>query len=222
MAPVVVHLDRLVAEDGLGESEQCHVRPSPRPIDGEEAQPGRRQLVEMAVGMRHQFVGAFARGVEGERMVGGVVLRERQARICAVDRAGRRVHEMLDRLLPAAFEHIAKTDEVGVDVGVGIGERISHPGLRGQVHDALGPMTMEQALHVGPVRDRHPFVPVTGATREARQATGDPRRSIAERYASRDDYLVHVRQAAQALTLQQRGGSHHSDTLLRGHVQQPG
>jgi hypothetical protein len=37
------------------------------------------------------------------------------------------------------------------------------------------------------------------ATREARQAAGDPRRSIAERYASRDDYLAQVRQAAQAL-----------------------
>jgi hypothetical protein len=37
------------------------------------------------------------------------------------------------------------------------------------------------------------------ATREARQATGDPRRSMAERYASRDAYLAQVRQAAQAL-----------------------
>jgi Alpha/beta hydrolase domain len=37
------------------------------------------------------------------------------------------------------------------------------------------------------------------ATREARQATGDSRRSIAERYASRDDYLAQVRQAAQTL-----------------------
>jgi len=37
------------------------------------------------------------------------------------------------------------------------------------------------------------------ATREARQAAGDPRRAIAERYASRDDYLARVRQATQTL-----------------------
>lgn len=37
------------------------------------------------------------------------------------------------------------------------------------------------------------------ATREARQAAADPRRSIAERYASRDDYLEQVRQATQTL-----------------------
>ena len=37
------------------------------------------------------------------------------------------------------------------------------------------------------------------ATREARQAAGDPRRSIAERYTSKADYLGQVRRAAQDL-----------------------
>jgi Alpha/beta hydrolase domain len=37
------------------------------------------------------------------------------------------------------------------------------------------------------------------ATREAREGTGDPRRSIAERYASREEYLQRVRQATEAL-----------------------
>ena len=37
------------------------------------------------------------------------------------------------------------------------------------------------------------------ATREARQATGDPRLSIAERYASREAYLEQVRKATEAL-----------------------
>lgn len=40
------------------------------------------------------------------------------------------------------------------------------------------------------------------ATREAREATGDPRRAIDERYASRADYLEKVRQAAVALVRQ--------------------
>jgi hypothetical protein len=37
------------------------------------------------------------------------------------------------------------------------------------------------------------------ATRDVREASGDPRRSIAERYVSRDDYLEQVRQATEAL-----------------------
>ena len=41
-------------------------------------------------------------------------------------------------------------------------------------------------------------IPFPG-TQAARLASADPRRAIAERYASRDDYLAQVRQAAQTL-----------------------
>ena len=40
------------------------------------------------------------------------------------------------------------------------------------------------------------------ATRKDREAAGDPRRSIEERYASRDDYAAQVKQAGQALVSQ--------------------
>jgi hypothetical protein len=40
------------------------------------------------------------------------------------------------------------------------------------------------------------------ATQAERQATGDPRLSIEERYASREDYLRQVQQAAEALVQQ--------------------
>jgi hypothetical protein len=40
------------------------------------------------------------------------------------------------------------------------------------------------------------------ATRAERQATGDPRPAIEERYASREDYLCQVQQAAEALVRQ--------------------
>ena len=59
---------------------------------------------------------------------------------------------------------------------------------------------------------RHPdiggaghFMPLQGAvvpfaaTKEDRLASGDPRPSIEERYASRDDYLAAVRQAAEKI-----------------------
>ncbi len=40
------------------------------------------------------------------------------------------------------------------------------------------------------------------ATADARAQTGDPRPSITERYASREDYLMRVRAAAEALVTQ--------------------
>jgi hypothetical protein len=64
-------------EDGLGEQEQRHVRPAPGAVDGEEAQAGGRQAVEVAVGVRHQLVGLLGGGVEADRVVDAVVLGER-------------------------------------------------------------------------------------------------------------------------------------------------
>src|SRR5215472_15602673 len=39
-------LDGTIGEDGPSEDKQGHVRPSPRSIDGEKAQPGARQRVQ--------------------------------------------------------------------------------------------------------------------------------------------------------------------------------
>ena len=39
--------------------------------------------------------------------------------------------------MPAGLQHIDEADEVGVDVGVRILERIAHAGLRREMDDAL-------------------------------------------------------------------------------------
>jgi hypothetical protein len=69
------------------------------------------------------------------------------------------------------------------------------------------------------------------ATREDREATGDPRQSIEERYASRDSYLDRVREAARELVRQDymlsedldrvvhQAGEHYDE--LRSRVRQP-
>ncbi|KAF5276624.1 hypothetical protein FQA39_LY18562 [Lamprigera yunnana] len=58
---VAVHVNRLARQHGLGELEQRHIRPAPRPIDGKKAQPGGGQLVEVRIGVRHQLVGFLGR-----------------------------------------------------------------------------------------------------------------------------------------------------------------
>src|ERR1700727_357456 len=65
---VIEKLDRLTFHDGLGEHENRHVWPSPRPVNGEKPQAGDRQAIKMAVGMGHQFVGLFCRGIETDGM----------------------------------------------------------------------------------------------------------------------------------------------------------
>ena len=73
--------------------------------------------------------------------------------------------------------------DVSVPVATNAGWNLRHPdsGAPGQIMPQIGSSI--------------PFL----ATRADREATGDPRLSIEERYASREDYLAQVRQAAEAL-----------------------
>ena len=73
--------------------------------------------------------------------------------------------------------------DVSVPVSTNTGWNLRHPesGGPGQIMPQIG--------------SNIPFP----ATRADREVTGDPRRSIEERYSSREDYLAQVRQAAEAL-----------------------
>ena len=49
--------------------------------------------------------------------------------------------------LTAAFEHVHEADEVGVDVGGGVFNRVAHTGLRGEVHDCTEFAGSEKLAH---------------------------------------------------------------------------
>ena len=44
---------------------------------------------------------------------------------------------MLDAGVPAAFENVQKTDDIAIDVGVGILERMAHTCLSRQMYDPI-------------------------------------------------------------------------------------
>ena len=106
---VVEDLDRLARQDGPREQHRRHVGPAPRAVDGEEAQAGRRQPVQVAVAVRHQLVGLLGRGVQAHRMIDALVLRKRQRVVGAVDARARRIDEVRDAGVPAALEHVAES-----------------------------------------------------------------------------------------------------------------
>src|SRR6266480_5056104 len=58
---------------------------------------------------------------------------------------------MLNAGVPAAFENVQKTDDVAIDVRVGILERIAHAGLSRQMNDAIGWFALEDIFHSSPV-----------------------------------------------------------------------
>ncbi|KAG1462788.1 hypothetical protein G6F57_013883 [Rhizopus arrhizus] len=132
-AAFVEHIDRPPGQHRAREQQRRHVRPAPRPIHGEEAQAGGVQAVQLRVGVGHQLVGGLGRRVQRTRLVHALVFGERRRGRVAIDRAARRIHQVLHATVAAQFEHVDEADQVAVDVGVRVFQRIAHAGLRGQV-----------------------------------------------------------------------------------------
>src|SRR6476469_7422110 len=53
---------------------------------------------------------------------------------------------MLDTVVAAALEHVERAGDVGLDIGVGMIERVTHAGLRRKMDDPLGPLRGKHRL----------------------------------------------------------------------------
>src|SRR5690348_10032160 len=73
---VVKKLDRLPCKDGLCKDEHRHVRTAPGTVYGEKTKTRRRNTVQVAIRMRHQFVGLLRRSVKTDRVINIVLHRE--------------------------------------------------------------------------------------------------------------------------------------------------
>ena len=75
---------------------------------------------------------------------------------------------MRDTLGAAAFEDMAKSGQVGIEISIGMGNAVSHAGLGGEMDDAVKTLGSEQLCHsraVGQIelyktKIRHPFKPL--------------------------------------------------------------
>ncbi|KAL8129720.1 hypothetical protein V2J09_018875 [Rumex salicifolius] len=83
-----VHRDGLPLEDVACEGEISHVGPAPRAVDGEEAEPGDGEAVDVVVGVGDLLAGFFGGGVEAGGAVCAIGLGEGDAVVEPVDGAG--------------------------------------------------------------------------------------------------------------------------------------
>lgn len=132
---VVVHINRLTGQDLLSKLEERHVGAAPRAVDGEEAQAGYRQLVHAGIAVGHGFVGLLGGGIEAYRCIGGLCFAE--GHLVGVAIYGRTTgeHQVLDRVLAAAFQDVEEALHIAVDVGVGVFNGVAHACLCRQVDD---------------------------------------------------------------------------------------
>ena len=147
----VENLDGVAAAQLLGEAEVGHVGPAHGAVHREEAQAGRGDGVELGVGGGHELVGLLCGGVERNRRVDAVLLRERYLLVAAVDRAGACVDEVLDRVVAASLKDVEEANEVALEVGARVLNGIAHARLGGEVHHDVEAVLSEQALDEGSV-----------------------------------------------------------------------
>ena len=83
---IVENLDGLAFHQFVGETEVCHIGTAGGAIDGEEAQAGRGNVVELRVGMGHQLVALLRCGIEAHGIVYLVICRIRHFLVAAIDR----------------------------------------------------------------------------------------------------------------------------------------
>src|SRR5258705_3267317 len=83
---IIKKLNRPAFNDRLGKQKNCHIGPTPWPVDGKKPQPGDRKPVKVAVGMSHQLVGLFGRGIKTNGMIGLVIDRTWHLSVVAINR----------------------------------------------------------------------------------------------------------------------------------------
>ena len=83
---IIENLDGLAFHQFVGEAEVSHVGTTCWAVDGEEAEAGRGDVVELGVGMSHQLVALLRGGVETYGVVHLVVCRIRHFLVAAIDR----------------------------------------------------------------------------------------------------------------------------------------
>ena len=84
-----------------------------------------------------------------------VVLGIGQAGVATIDARARSIDEVRDACVPAGLENVREADEVAVDVGLRVGQRVAHAGLGREVNDLVEALTGEQVGDGPPVRDVH-------------------------------------------------------------------
>ena len=150
---MIENIDRLTCQNCPGKEEQGHVWSSPRPIDCKETQAGTGQTIEVGIGMRHQLVGFLTRGIEGNRVVDVVMHGKRHPGVCTIDRRRRSVDEVADLLLPATFQDVHKTDDIGIDIGMRIGQGVTDTGLGCKIDHDIKLMFNKEFFDTGPISD---------------------------------------------------------------------
>lgn len=132
---MVVNVDWGALADGICETEIGHVRTSPWAIDREEPKHGCGQVPEVGIGMRHRLIGLFGGRIDRQLMIGLMGFGIRHLGVGAIGRAGGGHEQVIHFVLPRDLHHVEGADNIAVDVGARVFQRIAHTCLAREVND---------------------------------------------------------------------------------------
>ena len=96
--------------------------------------------------MRHELIGFFGGCVQGHRVVHLVIRGVRHLLVAAVDRAGRCIHQMLHGIIAAGFQNVIEANHVTLDVGVRVGDGVTHTSLSTQIDHNIRMVLLKNAV----------------------------------------------------------------------------
>ena len=119
---------------------------------------------------------------------------------------------MLDPVMAAGFQHIDETDQIGIDVGVGILDRIAHPGLGRQIHHPPRSVVGEGFGQHRPIFQAGPRLGKTGINLQA----GQPRPLqihvvVIVQIVETDDFVAALQQAQRQRGADETGAARDQD-----------
>ena len=103
--------------------------------------------------MSHQLIALLCRRIKGHGVVNLVISRIRHLLVGTID--GRRgcIDEMVHRVVTAGLEDIVEANEVGLDIGIGVGDAVADTGLCGEIHHDLRLVLREYPVNESLVRN---------------------------------------------------------------------
>ena len=148
---VVEHLDRLSFENSFCKEEKRHIGPPPRPVYGKKTKSCCRNTIEVTVSMRHQFIRLFCRSIKRQRVINIVMNGKRHGLIRPVNRTRRGVHQMFDMVLPTPLEEVHEAENIAVNIGMGVLDRVADTCLCSEIHHTVKLFNSKKILHPLPV-----------------------------------------------------------------------
>ena len=131
---VVEDLDLLPFQQLIGKAKIGHVWTATRTINGEEAEAGTGDIVQLRVGMSHQLVALFGGRIEADGVIHLVIRGIGYLLVATIDRGAAGIHQVLHFVMAACLQNVVETYQVTLDVAIGIGNAVTDTGLGSEVH----------------------------------------------------------------------------------------